>query len=99
MVAGRLGASQSREPWSVVEAKERIKSLKGKVQEAAAAIPWSDAYETITCAWLSLTTLAGLLLNAAFGWWWADPAAALVLVPLIVKEGLEGWRGEHCGCH
>lgn len=59
----------------------------------------ADAYETITCAWLSLTTLAGLLLNAAFGWWWADPAAALVLVPLIVKEGLEGWRGEHCGCH
>ena len=53
----------------------------------------ADAYETITCAWLSLTTLAGLLLNAAFGWWWAVPAAALVLVPLIVKEGLEGWRG------
>ncbi len=59
----------------------------------------ADAYETITCAWLPLTTLAGLLLNAAFGWWWADPAAALVLVPLIVKEGPEGWRGEHCGCH
>ncbi len=50
----------------------------------------ADAYETITCAWLSLTTLAGLVLNALFGWWWADPAAALVLVPLIVREGLEG---------
>lgn len=58
----------------------------------------ADAYETITCAWLSLTTLVGLSLNAAFGWWWADPAAALVLVPLIVREGLEAWRGE-CGCH
>jgi cation diffusion facilitator family transporter len=58
----------------------------------------ADAYETITCAWLSLTTLAGLALNAALGWWWADPLAALVLVPLIVREGLEGWRGG-CGCH
>ena len=58
----------------------------------------ADAYETITCAWLSLTTLAGLALNAALGWWWADPLAALVLVPLIVREGLEGWRGG-CTCH
>jgi cation diffusion facilitator family transporter len=54
----------------------------------------ADAYETIACAWLSLTTLAGLILNAAFGWWWADPVAALVLVPLIVREGIEGLRGD-----
>ena len=54
----------------------------------------ADAYETIACAWLSATTLAGLALNAAFGWWWADPVAALVLVPLIAREGLEGLRGE-----
>jgi len=58
----------------------------------------ADAYETITCAWLSLTTLAGLVLNAWMSWWWADPVAALVLVPLIVREGLEGWKGE-CDCH
>ena len=58
----------------------------------------ADAYETITCAWLSFTTLAGLLLNAALGWWWADPLAALLLIPLIVREGLEGWRGGHCEC-
>jgi divalent metal cation (Fe/Co/Zn/Cd) transporter len=55
----------------------------------------ADAYETIACSWLSLTTLAGLILNAAFGWWWADPVAALVIVPLAVREGLEGWRGRH----
>lgn len=54
----------------------------------------ADAYETIACAWLSATTLVGLLLNAAFGWWWADPAAALVLVPLIAREGIEGIRGD-----
>jgi divalent metal cation (Fe/Co/Zn/Cd) transporter len=54
----------------------------------------ADAYETMACAWLSVTTLAGLALNAAFGWWWADPLAALAIVPLVVREGLEGWRGE-----
>ena len=53
-----------------------------------------DASETIACAWLSLTTLGGLVLNAAFGWAWADPLAACVLVPLIVREGLEGLRAE-----
>ncbi len=59
----------------------------------------ADAYETIACAWLSATTFAGLALNAVFGWWWADPLAALVLVPLITREGLEGLRGRECGCH
>jgi len=58
----------------------------------------ADAYETIACAWLSLTTLLGLVLNAAFGWWWADPLAALAIVPLAVREGLEGWRGGHDHC-
>ncbi|MBI1735952.1 MAG: cation transporter [Candidatus Rokubacteria bacterium] len=56
----------------------------------------ADAYETIACAWLSLATLAGLALNLVFGWWWADSLAALAIVPLVVREGLEGWRG---GCH
>jgi divalent metal cation (Fe/Co/Zn/Cd) transporter len=48
----------------------------------------ADAYETITCSWLSLTTLTGLILNAAFGWWWADPVAALGIVPLVVRGDL-----------
>jgi divalent metal cation (Fe/Co/Zn/Cd) transporter len=56
----------------------------------------ADTYETTTCTWLSLTTLTGLLLTAAFGWTWADPLAALILVPLIAREGLEGWREEEC---
>lgn len=53
----------------------------------------ADAHETIVCAWLSLTTLCGLALNAAFGWWWADPLAALAMVPLVVREGVEAVRG------
>jgi len=62
-------------------------------RELGSAALRADAYETIACAWLSLTTLAGLLLNSLFGWRWADPLAALVLVPLILREGWEGWRG------
>jgi cation diffusion facilitator family transporter len=71
-------------------ARAKLKAAKGLASKALHA----DAYETIACAWLSATTLAGLLLNAVFGWWWADPVAALVLVPLIAREGLEGLRGE-----
>ena len=56
----------------------------------------ADAHETIVCAWLSATTLAGLGLNALLGWWWADPVAALVMLPLIVREGVEAWRAESC---
>ncbi len=52
----------------------------------------ADAFQTIACAWLSGTTLAGLVLNAACGWSWADPLAALVIVPWIVREGIPGWR-------
>ncbi|MFH1574493.1 MAG: cation transporter [Acidobacteriota bacterium] len=59
----------------------------------------ADGYESISCAWLSFAVLVGLILNAAFGWWWMDPLAALALIPLIVREGLEGWRGESCECH
>src|SRR5437867_11053144 len=54
----------------------------------------ADAHETIVCAWLSATTLLGLSLNAVLGWWWADPVAALAMLPLIVREGVEAWRGE-----
>lgn len=56
----------------------------------------ADATQTALCTWLSAILLAGLLLNATAGWWWADPVAALIMVPIIVREGLEGLRGEHC---
>jgi len=51
-----------------------------------------EAEQTIACAWFSLTTLVGLLLNAALGWWWADPLAALALVPWMAREGIGPWR-------
>jgi divalent metal cation (Fe/Co/Zn/Cd) transporter len=59
----------------------------------------ADAAQTSLCAYLSVIALAGVGLNAAWGWWWADPVAALAMVPIVAKEGLEGWRGEDvCGC-
>ncbi|MEO6323212.1 MAG: cation transporter [Thermoanaerobaculia bacterium] len=57
----------------------------------------ADATQTEFCAYLSAILLAGLGLNALFGWWWADSAAALVMVPLIVREGWEGICGVQCG--
>jgi divalent metal cation (Fe/Co/Zn/Cd) transporter len=59
----------------------------------------ADAAQTSLCAYLSVVALAGVGLNAALGWWWADPVAALAMVPIIAKEGLDGVRGEACDCH
>lgn len=56
----------------------------------------ADSKQTELCTYLSAILLAGLLLNALVGWWWADPVAALIMVPIIVKEGIEGLRGETC---
>jgi divalent metal cation (Fe/Co/Zn/Cd) transporter len=63
----------------------------------------ADSKQTELCTYLSAILLGGLLLNALFGWWWADPVAALIMVPIIAKEGIEALRGETCcddpACH
>jgi divalent metal cation (Fe/Co/Zn/Cd) transporter len=56
----------------------------------------ADATQTSLCAYLSLIVLVGLLLNAALGWWWADPVAALAMVPIIGREGVDGIRAKAC---
>ena len=56
----------------------------------------ADAKQTEFCTYLSGILLAGLLLNAFFGLWWADPVAALIMVPIIAKEGIEGLQGKGC---
>ena len=50
------------------------------------------------CAYLSIALLVGLGANALFGWWWADPLAALVIAAVAVREGRASWRGDGCGC-
>jgi len=56
----------------------------------------ADAKQTEFCTYLSAILLMGLLLNTFFGLWWADPMAALVMVPIIAKEGIEGLQGKAC---
>jgi divalent metal cation (Fe/Co/Zn/Cd) transporter len=58
----------------------------------------ADAMQTSICAYLSVIALAGVALNTFGGWWWADPVAALAMVPIITKEGLEGF-GAEADCH
>jgi divalent metal cation (Fe/Co/Zn/Cd) transporter len=74
-------------------AKRRVARLLGSGALEA------DATQTSLCAYLSAIALAGLALNALLGWWWADPVAALAMVPIIAREGVEGVRGqESCDC-
>ena len=56
----------------------------------------AEAKQTLLCSYLSAVLLAGLGLNALFGWTWADPVAALVIAGFAVREGLEARRGEEC---
>ena len=56
----------------------------------------AEAKETLACSYLSFTLLLGLGANAAAGWWCADPGCALLMVPWLVREGLEGLQGEGC---
>ncbi|SRR5713101_856647 len=70
---------------------------KRKVGHAlGSAAMHADAKQAEFCAYLSAIMLAGLLLNALFGLWWADPAAALIMVSIIAKEGIQGLQGKAC---
>jgi divalent metal cation (Fe/Co/Zn/Cd) transporter len=74
----------------LARAKRRVGQRMGSAAMSA------DAKQSEFCYYLSGILLAGLLLNAAFGLWWADPVAALAMVPLIAHEGVEALRGETC---
>jgi divalent metal cation (Fe/Co/Zn/Cd) transporter len=74
----------------LARAKRRVaRSLKSAALRA-------DAKQTEFCTYLSAILLGGLLLNAMLGWWWADPVAALAMVPIITAEGLDALRGKTC---
>jgi divalent metal cation (Fe/Co/Zn/Cd) transporter len=70
------------------------KRTVGNRLHSSAAV--KEASQTQLCAYLSVALLAGLLLNALAGWWWADPLAALVIAVIAVQEGRQSWRGEGC---
>ena len=66
----------------------------GREYGSASAV--ADSKQTLLCTYLSAVLLVGLLVNSLFGWWWADPIAALVIAGVAVKEGREAWRGDAC---
>jgi divalent metal cation (Fe/Co/Zn/Cd) transporter len=77
--------------WLAQAKRAAAAALKSRALQA-------DAFQTTACWWLSLSALVGVGLNTLAGWWWADPAAALVIAYFLVKEGREAWQGEDsCG--
>jgi cation diffusion facilitator family transporter len=74
--------------WWLARQKYRVARALGSRAMRA------DAFQTDACFWLSLFLLVGLGLNALFGWWWADPLAALGMTLFIGREAIEAWRGE-----
>lgn len=75
--------------WLAKAKRRAAAALNSRALEA-------DSFQTSACFWLSVVGLVGIGLNAAFGFWWADPVAALGIAVLLVKEGREGLRGESC---
>jgi len=65
-------------------------------RELGSASAVADSRQTLLCTYLSGVLLVGLLLNALFGWWWADPLVALAIAAVAVREGRTAWRGQHC---
>lgn len=65
-------------------------------QEIGSIAVVADSKQTLICAYLSAALLVGLVLNSAFGWWWADPLAALVIAGFAIREGTQTWKGDGC---
>jgi divalent metal cation (Fe/Co/Zn/Cd) transporter len=86
-----LVAATAIMPWLAKE-KRKLSAITGSAALRA------DAAESALCAYLALVALVGLGINAIWHIWWADPVAALVIVPLILREGWEAMRGKACGC-
>lgn len=75
----------------VLSARQR---RAGRALGSASAV--ADSKQTLLCTYLSAVLLVGLLANLTLGWWWADPAAGLIIAIVAVKEGRDAWRGENC---
>jgi hypothetical protein len=97
----RPSASPNRRPANAPTATSALKSpaaFRSFAVSSAVRIRCSrpEASQTQLCAYLSVALLVGLHANALFGWWWADPLAALAIAAIAFKEARESWRGEGC---
>ena len=87
---------------SVVVMPLLARAKRQVAQGIGSAAMEADARQTDFCLYLSVILLAALGLNALLGWWWADPLAGLVMVPIIAREGWMAVRGKTCcggACH
>lgn len=75
--------------WLAREKRRTARALGSRSLEA-------DAFQTTACWWLSIIVLGGIGLNALFGWWWADPVAAIGMTYFLVREGRGAWEGDEC---
>jgi divalent metal cation (Fe/Co/Zn/Cd) transporter len=76
------------------------RAKRGVGRAIASAAMHADAKQAEFCTYLSAILLGGLLLNAMFGLWWADPVAGIIMAPIIGKEGFSGLQGRACdNCH
>jgi hypothetical protein len=85
-----LGTDFERHELSVVDYSGRVETRLGSAAARA------EGRQNMLCAYLSGALLFGLGANALLGWWWADPATALVIAAVAVREGRDSWRGESC---
>lgn len=83
---------------SVVVMPLLARAKRGVARMMASRALEAEAMQTALCGYLSVIALVGVALNAALGWWWADPVAALAMVPIIAREGVEGVTREG-GCN
>ncbi len=79
---------------AVMPGLSAVQRRTGRELGSASAV--ADSRQTLLCTYLSAVLLAGLAVNSLFGWWWADPIAALVIAAVAVKEGRDAWRGDTC---
>jgi divalent metal cation (Fe/Co/Zn/Cd) transporter len=79
---------------AVMPALSAAQRRAGRELGSASAV--ADSRQTLLCTYLSAVLLAGLLLNALFGWWWADPVVALAVAGVALNEGRTAWHGQHC---
>jgi len=84
--------------FSVVAMPMLARAKRRLAVEIDSAALSADSIQSDLCAYLSGILLLGLGLNALFGWWWADPVAALLMVPIILREGYQALKGKSCGC-
>jgi divalent metal cation (Fe/Co/Zn/Cd) transporter len=79
---------------AVMPTLSAVQRRAGRRLGSASAV--ADSKQTLLCTYLSAVLLAGLAANSLLGWWWADPAAGLVIAAVALREGWQAWRGDGC---